>query len=409
MARSRVGIWLIGAKGGVASTALVGLTALKKGLIGNAGLVSQLPQFESLGLADWKDFAAIGGHEIRSVKLYDEAMQMVNVSRAIDAEIVQKCKADLDKIDKNIRPGVLTNVGSTIENLAADDLRKKRETPRQALDRIQDDLRKFIAANKLDHLVVANVASTEPSVDASLLPARWSELNKLIDKPNKCPLPASSIYAIAALDLGCSYLNFTPSMGATPPAIQELAVERKSRHMGYDGKTGETLLKSTLAPMFANRNLEVMSWVGHNIFGNMDGRVLDDPVNKKSKVTSKDRLLHEILGYSPQTLVSIEYIASMGDWKTAWDHVHFKGFLGTPMTFQFIWQGCDSLLAAPLVLDLIRFTERAWRAGEVGVMKFLGSFFKSPLGITEHDFARQFQDLEAWAASVADRKPARIR
>src|SRR5689334_12319880 len=151
MARSRVGIWLIGAKGGVASTALVGLTALKKGLIGNAGLVSQLPQFESLGLTDWKDFAAIGGHEIRSVKLYDEAMQMVNVSRAIDGEIVQKCKADLDKIDKSIRPGALTNVGSTIENLAADDLRKKRETPRQALDRIQDDLRKFIAANKLDH------------------------------------------------------------------------------------------------------------------------------------------------------------------------------------------------------------------------------------------------------------------
>jgi myo-inositol-1-phosphate synthase len=166
--------------------------------------------------------------------------------------------------------------------------------------------------------------------------------------------------------------------------------------MGYDGKTGETLLKSTLAPMFAQRNLEVMSWVGHNIFGNMDGKVLDDPVNKQSKVTSKDRLLKEIFGYSPQTLVSIEYIASLGDWKTAWDHVHFKGFLGTPMAFQFIWQGCDSLLAAPLVIDLVRFTERAWRAGEVGALGFLASFFKSPLGVREHDFTRQFQMLEAW-------------
>ena len=124
--------------------------------------------------------------------------------------------------------------------------------------------------------------------------------------------------------------------------------------MGYDGKTGETLMKSVLAPMFAKRNLDVMSWVGHNIFGNMDGKVLDDPANKKSKVTSKDRLLSQILGYPPQTLVSIEYIKSMGDWKTAWDHVHFRGFLGTPMTFQFTWQGCDSLLAAPLVLDLVR-------------------------------------------------------
>ncbi len=157
--------------------------------------------------------------------------------------------------------------------------------------------------------------------------------------------------------------------------------------------------------MFANRNLEVMSWVGHNIFGNMDGKVLDDPSNKKSKVTSKDRLLGDILGYSPQTLVSIEYIASLGDWKTAWDHIHFHGFLGTPMTMQFIWQGCDSLLAAPLVLDLVRFTERAWRAGETGVMTFLGSFFKSPLGVAENDFGRQFQVLEAWAAGLASKAP----
>jgi myo-inositol-1-phosphate synthase len=168
--------------------------------------------------------------------------------------------------------------------------------------------------------------------------------------------------------------------------------------MGCDGKTGETLLKSVLAPMFQERNLRVMSWVGHNIFGNLDGKVLDDPVHKKAKLASKDHLLGEILGYRPQTLVSIEYIESLGDWKTAWDHVHFRGFLGTPMTLQFIWQGCDSLLAAPLVLDLVRFTELAWRRGEVGRLGFLASFFKSPYGVREQDFARQFQMLEAWAA-----------
>jgi myo-inositol-1-phosphate synthase len=143
--------------------------------------------------------------------------------------------------------------------------------------------------------------------------------------------------------------------------------------------------------------------VGHNIFGNMDAKVLDDPVNKKSKATSKDRLLAKILGYAPQTLVTIEYIASLGDWKTAWDHVHFRGFLGTPMTFQFTWQGCDSLLAAPLVLDLVRLAERAWRNGDVGTMTFLAPFFKSPLGTDEHDFALQFQMLEAWMASVCAR------
>jgi myo-inositol-1-phosphate synthase len=405
MARSRIGIWLIGAKGGVASTALVGLAALKKGLIPQAGLVSQLPQFADCDLADWKDFV-VGGHEIRDVRLYDEALRMHTESRAIDLELLQKCKPELDKIDKQIKPGTLVNVGPTIEKFAGDALRKLRETPRAAIERLQGDFRAFIDSQKLAHLIVINVSSTEPMIaDPESLPADWPALNKLIDKPGKCPLPASSLYAIAALDLGCSYLNFTPSLGATPAAIGQLALERGTRHMGYDGKTGETLLKSTLAPMFANRNLQVMSWVGHNIFGNMDGKVLDDPTNKKSKVTSKDRILRDILGYSPQTLVTIEYIESMGDWKTAWDHVHFQGFLGTPMTFQFIWQGCDSLLAAPLVLDLVRFTERAWRAGDTGVMTFLSSFFKSPLGVDENDFGRQFQVLQAWVAGLHSKKP----
>ena len=241
-----------------------------------------------------------------------------------------------------------------------------------------------------------NVASTEPPLSESTLPTRWKELAKLLDKPKRCPLPASSLYAIAAIDAGFPYVNFTPSTGSDLPAITELALERGVCHMGHDGKTGETLLKSALAPVFAARNLQVMSWVGHNIFGNMDGKVLDDPENKRTKVRSKDRLLHQILGYSPQTLVSIEYIESLGDWKTAWDHIHFRGFLGTPMMMQFTWQGCDSLLAAPLVIDLVRFTELAQRVGEKGLLTFLACFFKSPLGVQQHDFIRQLQMLEEW-------------
>jgi myo-inositol-1-phosphate synthase len=235
------------------------------------------------------------------------------------------------------------------------------------------------------------------------MPPSWAELEPLLDHPADCPLPASSLYAIAALDLGLSYINFTPSLGSAPAGIDQLARLRGTRHMGCDGKTGETLMKSVLAPMFQHRNLQVMSWVGHNIFGNMDGRVLNDPANKQTKLTSKDHLVGEILGYRPQTLVSIEFIESLGDWKTAWDHIHFAGFLGTPMTLQFIWQGCDSLLAAPLVLDLIRFTELARRRGDVGLLTFLASFFKSPYGVSEHGFIRQYEALEAWAADAPRR------
>jgi myo-inositol-1-phosphate synthase len=284
--------------------------------------------------------------------------------------------------------------------LASPALRRKKETPRKAIEQIQKDLQAFAKKNRLDNVIVVNVSSTEPPVDAELLPREWETLNTLIDNPKKCPLSASSLYAIAALDLGYPYINFTPSLGSTPAAIRELAIERGVCHMGCDGKTGETLMKSTLAPMFALRNLEVMSWVGQNIFGNLDGVVLNDSDNKKTKIESKNRLLREILGYSPQTLVGIDYIESLGDWKTAWDHIHFKGFLGTPMTLQFIWQGCDSLLAAPLVLDLVRFAQLAHTQGETGLLTFLGSFFKSPLGVTEHDFGRQYLVLEEWAKKV---------
>jgi myo-inositol-1-phosphate synthase len=220
-------------------------------------------------------------------------------------------------------------------------------------------------------------------------------------KANKVPvLPASSLYAYAALDLGFAYVNFTPSLGAGVPALLELAAKRQTCVCGKDGKTGETMLKSVLAPMFANRNLHVMSWVGHNIFGNRDGIVLNDPANKASKVKSKDQLLGQILGYKPQTLVTIEYVESLDDWKTAWDHIHFRGFLGTKMVMQFLWQGCDSLLAAPFVLDLARLSLLAQRRRETGVLKHLSAFFKSPMGVDEHHFFRQFGWLEEYAENA---------
>ena len=396
MSPPRIGIWLIGAKGGVAATTVVGLAALRKGLIDTTGLVSELPEFRGLGLADWSDFV-VGGHDIRCASLFDEAMRMASVSRAIDANLINECRGEIDEIALNIRSGTVINVGETITDLAEGESVGRKETPRAAIQRVQADLQQFVDANGLNQLIVVNVASTEPPVDVASLPVAWDEMSKLLDEEQACPLPASSLYAIAALDAGHAYVNFTPSLGSTPPAICELALLRKTCHVGRDGKTGETLLKSTLAPMFADRNLQVMSWVGHNIFGNLDGAVLDDPANKTTKVTSKDQLLGDILGYQPQTLISIEYIKSLGDWKTAWDHIHFKGFLGTPMTMQFTWQGCDSLLAAPLVIDLVRFTERARRDGQTGVLTFLASFFKIPLGVEEGRFAQQYEMLQAWA------------
>ncbi|MFM7843446.1 MAG: inositol-3-phosphate synthase, partial [Planctomycetota bacterium] len=140
MARRRHGIWIVGAKGGVATTVTLGLVALKKGLTGNQGLVTQLPRFANLDFLGWKDFI-VGGHEIRSTTLYDEAMKLHTESRAIDDQLIAKCKTDLDRIDKNIVPGTLVNVGGTIEKFADEPLRRRVETPREAIERIQADLR----------------------------------------------------------------------------------------------------------------------------------------------------------------------------------------------------------------------------------------------------------------------------
>src|SRR5206468_9758309 len=131
----------------------------------------------------------------------------------------------------------------------------------------------------------------------------------------------TGIYPSAAIDAGLPYPTLPPPPGATPPALDELARKRGGPPAGQALKPGETLLKSVLAPLFARRNLRVLSWVGHNILGNRDGLVLNDPENKASKLRSKDALLAELLGYRPQTLVSIEYVESLDDWKTAWDHV----------------------------------------------------------------------------------------
>jgi len=393
----RYGIWIIGTRGGVSVSTLVGLSALQQGLTPDTGLVSSLPVFEHLPQASWDQFV-VGGHEIRVSTLWEEAYRLHRESHVFESEPLNASHVFLDQTEANLRPGILWNVGSTIRALAPEDA-PEDPTPQDAVARVQHDLNEFREQNDLEKVVVVNLASTEAPLDEAVWPPTWQACQRLLSDPT-CPLPASALYAIAALDLGMPYINFTPSLGATPAGIDELARLRNTCHAGRDAKTGETLLKSVLAPMFAARNLEVMSWVGHNIFGNLDGKVLDDPSNKSSKVKSKDHLLEEILGYPPQTLVSIEHVGSLGDWKTAWDHVHFRGFLQTPMTLQLTWQGCDSLLAAPLVLDLVRFTLAGQERGETGALAWLASFFKSPLGAQSHDFAEQTNLLRSWANST---------
>lgn len=396
MSTRRVGLWLIGAFGGVGSTAALGLAALARNLSDTTALTTALPFFDGIDLDGFNAFV-LGGHDIRRGSFHQSATELHQRANVFDGVTLAACKDQLDAWCANVRPGTTALTNETIENLADLPEAKRVESPRDAIQRFQRDLKEFRERNKLDQVVVVNVASTEPPFELTDDHATLARLDAALTANRGPVLPASALYAYAALDLGHGYVNFTPSLGGGAPALEELASKRKAPLCGKDGKTGETMMKSVLAPMFAHRNLHVMSWVGHNIFGNRDGIVLNDPVNKASKVKSKDQLLGQILGYKPQTLVSIEYIESMDDWKTAWDHIHFRGFLGTKMIMQFIWQGCDSLLAAPFVIDLARLSLLAQRRGESGVQKHLAVFFKSPQGVEENDFFRQFDVLEKYA------------
>jgi myo-inositol-1-phosphate synthase len=393
MNKRRVGLWLIGAFGGVAGTAVLGLAAWRKGLMDGTSMTTTMPLFDDLDL-DGPDNFVVGGHDIRRSSFLGSVQELRQRSNVFDPALIETCRPQLEEWNANVRPGTILNAGATIAKLADVPETQQADTPRQAIERIQNDLRSFRSQHKLDQVVVLNVASTEPPFALSDQHQSLAKFTRTLDA--RQTMPASSLYAWAAIDLGWPYINFTPSLGASFPAALELVQERKTVTGGKDGKTGETLLKSVLAPMFALRNFRILSWVGHNIFGNRDGLVLDDPANKESKIRTKDQLIQQIVGYKPQTHVSIEYIESMDDWKTAWDHIHFQGFLGTKMIMQFLWQGCDSILAAPLVLDLARLSLLSQRRAEVGVLRHLACFFKSPMGVEQHDFFDQFGMLEKY-------------
>jgi myo-inositol-1-phosphate synthase len=383
----RIGVWLIGARGALASTAIVGARAISHGLARPGGLVTELPEVAALRLVGL-DRMVFGGWDIGSAKLLHRARAMAVDDRAVPAGLVAALEDDLLAVDNHIKPGFVDGGG---RGAARDG--KKREPLEAAVARLGDDLEQFRLEQRLRRVIVVNVASTEPPCARVPEHDTLDGVRRLIQGDRRAAVTPSMLYAYAALERGCPYVNFTPSTGATPAGVQELGWKHALPFYGNDGKTGETLMKSVLAPLFRMRNLEVLSWAGFNILGGGDGENLSNPRQRESKLRSKSGVLSPTLGYAPHASVSIDYVPSLGHWKTAWDHIHFAGFLGTKMSVQFIWQGCDAILAAPLALDLVRLTDFAHERGERGPMTQLACFFKDPMGVSVHSFTDQFRLL----------------
>ena len=375
----RAGVWLIGACGSVATTTIVGALALRNGLADPVGCVTAHPALREVPLPGFADLV-FGGHDVVMSPVAKKAGQLA-AAGVLPARLVEALDAEFGQVAAELRPAP---AGATQAQTAAG---------------IARDITSFARRHRLDRVVVINVASTEPAPRPHPAHAGLAMLEKALETTlasQEQVLPPSSLYAYAAFRAGCSYVDFTPSTGARLPALAELARDRGLPYAGHDGKTGETLLKSVLAPMFVMRNLAVRSWSGANLLGGGDGANLADPGANAAKSASKQRVLNEILGYLPDGGTSIGYVASLGDFKTAWDLVTFSGFLGTPMRVQFTWEGCDSALAAPLVLDLARSTVAAHEAGHAGPLVPLAYFFKDPLGDTDHALHAQWEALCAF-------------
>ncbi len=212
-------------------------------------------------------------------------------------------------------------------------------------------------------------------------------------------------YLYAACKLGLPHCNFTPSLSKIP-ALQELAERSGVPLAGEDGKTGQTLLKTVLAPAFVIRQLHVDGWYSTNILGNNDGLVLNDPESNKTKVESKSKVLDDILGYKVEShQVHIHYYKPRGDAKEAWDNIDLVGFLGERMQLKVDFLCKDSILAAPLVIDLVRLLDLAKRNKERGIQRQMSVFFKAPYHTEgerpQHDLFKQQALLEAWLTQMA--------
>ena len=276
---------------------------------------------------------------------------------------------------------------------------------RAMLEGIRADINKFRDENKVDRVVMIWCASTEIFIEPGKAHLDIESLEKAIDANDDTISPAM-LYAYAALLEGVPFANGAPNLAVDAPALRQFATDKNIAISGKDFKTGQTLMKTVLAPMLKARMLGLSGWYSTNILGNRDGEVLDAPENFKTKEESKLGVLDTILEPSRNKelygdifhKVSINYYPPRGDNKEGWDNIDIFGWMGYPMQIKVNFLCRDSILAAPLALDLVLFSDLAQRAGLGGIQEWLSFYYKSPQvapGLyPEHDLFIQLTKLK---------------
>ncbi|WP_293785410.1 inositol-3-phosphate synthase [uncultured Pedobacter sp.] len=407
-AEGKLGILMPGL-GAVATTMIAGVAAIKKGISKPIGSLTQMgtirlgkrtekkePKIKDfVPLANLDDLV-FGGWDVYEDNVYEAALN----ARVLDANLLRDVREELQAI-KPMRAAFDRNYVKNLDGKYVKDIDNRYEL---ALA-VMDDIKNFKAVNHCDRIVLVWCGSTEIYFEPSEVHESLAAFEQGL-RDNDPRIAPSMIYAYAALKLGIPFANGAPNLTVDIPALIELAKETDTPIAGKDFKTGQTLMKTILAPGLAARSLGVNGWFSDNILGNRDGLVLDDPDNFKTKEVSKLGVLEDI--FKPEVnpdlygemyhKIRINYYPPHGDNKESWDNIDIFGWLGYKMQIKINFLCRDSILAAPIVLDLALFIDLAKRANMSGIQEWLSFYLKSPQTIpgvpAENDIFKQLMKLQ---------------
>jgi myo-inositol-1-phosphate synthase len=394
--------------GAVSTTLIAGAHLIRKGLAQPFGSVTQMqklrlgkrthPRFtlikDLVPLAGLGDLA-FGGWDIYTDNAYEAAVK----AGVLTKEMLAPVRADLEAV----RPMSAVFERAWVKNLDGPNV-KKAPTKMHLAEALIQDIADFRKSSGASRAVMVWCGSTEVYAQSKPVHETIAAFEKGL-KENSPDIPPSMIYAYAAIASGTPYANGAPNLSVDVPALMEMAKAKGVPIAGKDFKTGQTLMKTIIAPGLKARMLGLQGWFSTNILGNRDGEVLDDPGSFRSKEVSKASVLDAIL--QPELYpdlygdyfhkVRIEYYPPRGDAKEGWDNIDIVGWLGQPMQIKIDFLCRDSILAAPVVLDLLLFLDLAGRAGLSGIQEWLSFYFKSPLSRPdlkpEHDLFVQHLKL----------------
>ena len=408
--QGKLGVLLVG-MGAVSTTVIAGVEAIKKKIAEPIGSLTQMSHIR-LGRRDEKrnplikEFIPLAGLEDMVFGAWDifeeDCYQAALHAGVLEKSLLEEIREPLQKI----KPMKAVFDKKFVKKLDGSHVKKEANHYEMA-EALRRDIREFQQKNGVARSVMVWCGSTEVYMEEDCDVYRSVESFEKALKENHPAIAPSMIYAYAALKEGIPYANGAPNLSVDIPALVDLAVQSNIPICGKDFKTGQTLMKTIIAPGMKARMLGIDGWFSTNILGNRDGEVLDDPDSFKSKEVSKLSVLDTILqpDYYPTLYknlyhkVRINYYPPRGDAKEGWDNIDISGFLGYKMQLKVDFLCRDSILAAPLVLDLALFMDLAKRAGMRGVQEWLSFYFKSPQTpkkdiYPEHDLFIQLMKLK---------------